>query len=161
MAYFENIKSLEDLKNQYKALVKINHPDAGGSVEVMQAINAEYDQLFNWLKAAHNMKATANGRDQMTEAPEEFRETISKLIHLSGLIIEICGSWIWVSGETYMHREALKAAGCRWASKKAMWYWRNESDACRSRHCHSIEQIREKYGSERFKSKGVDSLAPA
>ena len=41
--YFKSIKSYEDLKNQYKNLLKANHPDNGGDVETMKEINVEYD----------------------------------------------------------------------------------------------------------------------
>lgn len=44
--YFTNIKSLADLKSQYRALAMANHPDKGGNTTVMQAINAEYDKLY-------------------------------------------------------------------------------------------------------------------
>ena len=33
--YFKNVKSLEDLKNQFKALARKNHPDAGGNADTM------------------------------------------------------------------------------------------------------------------------------
>ena len=33
--YFKAVKSYEDLKNQYKKLLKVNHPDNGGDVERM------------------------------------------------------------------------------------------------------------------------------
>jgi curved DNA-binding protein CbpA len=64
MKYFKNIKSLEDLKNQFKTLARKNHPDAGGVPEVMKAINGEYDQLFPIWKHKHN-----------TSAPEPTKET--------------------------------------------------------------------------------------
>lgn len=44
--YFTNIKSLADLKSQYRSLAMSNHPDKGGDTTVMQAINAEYDRLY-------------------------------------------------------------------------------------------------------------------
>lgn len=45
--YFKNVKSLEDLKKQYKRLVVANHPDVtGGDHAVLAAINVEYDALF-------------------------------------------------------------------------------------------------------------------
>lgn len=44
--YFKNVKSFEDLKSQFKALLKENHPDNGGDLEVMKEINVEYDALF-------------------------------------------------------------------------------------------------------------------
>lgn len=69
--YFKNVKSLEDLKNQFKKLAKANHPDAGGSVEAMQAINIEYDALFPIWKDRHN--AQAEPQEQTTETAESTR----------------------------------------------------------------------------------------
>ena len=46
MGYFKNVESYDDLKNQYKKLLKANHPDNGGNDEVMKEINVEYDALF-------------------------------------------------------------------------------------------------------------------
>lgn len=50
---FKNVKSFEDLKSQYKVLLKANHPDNGGDVSKMQEINAEYDALFKIWKDRH------------------------------------------------------------------------------------------------------------
>ena len=72
------------------------------------------------------------------------------IVKIKGLNIELCGSWIWISGETKVNKETLKALGCRWASKKLMWYWRNEKDAVRSRGTKSMDYIRTKYGSESY-----------
>ena len=45
--YFEGVKTVEELRKQYRELLKKFHPDnEGGSVEVTQEINAEYDRLF-------------------------------------------------------------------------------------------------------------------
>lgn len=44
--YFKNVKSFEDLKEQFKTLARANHPDAGGDSETMKEINVEYDALF-------------------------------------------------------------------------------------------------------------------
>lgn len=50
MSYFVNITSLSELKNQYRKLAIANHPDKGGSVEIMQVINSEYDALYKiWI----------------------------------------------------------------------------------------------------------------
>ena len=46
MKHFKNVKSYENLKDQYKALLKKNHPDNGGDLEIMKEINVEYDALF-------------------------------------------------------------------------------------------------------------------
>lgn len=57
MSYFNNVTSFEDLKEQFKALARKNHPDCGGDGEVMKAINAEYDTIFPIWKHRHNKTA--------------------------------------------------------------------------------------------------------
>ena len=124
----------------------------------MQQINAQYDELVAKLS-----RVSSDGRTEATEQEARnaadlataYREVIAKIIHLAGLNIELCGAWLWVSGETYANREALKAAGLRYASKKQMWYWRPEEAACpRSRRGATMNDIRRKYGSDRIKTDG-------
>lgn len=51
MAYFKNVNSLEELRKQYRDLLKKYHPDCpNGSTEATQEINAEYEELFKLLK---------------------------------------------------------------------------------------------------------------
>jgi hypothetical protein len=73
MAYFKNVKSFEDLKEQFKKLAKANHPDAGGNAETMKEINCEYDALFPVWKSRYNATVTA---DQQTS--ETAQSTRSK-----------------------------------------------------------------------------------
>ena len=52
MTYFRNVETLEELRKQYKELLKKFHPDnVNGSTEATQEINAEYDRLFKTLNA--------------------------------------------------------------------------------------------------------------
>ena len=51
--YFINVETLEQLRRQYKELLKKFHPDNGGSEEIMKAVNVEYDKLFKVLKDKH------------------------------------------------------------------------------------------------------------
>lgn len=44
--YFKNITSFDDLKKKFRELLKTNHPDNGGDVEIMKEINVEFDALF-------------------------------------------------------------------------------------------------------------------
>ena len=44
--YFKNVQTLEELRKQYKVLLKKYHPDNGnGSEEITKAINIEYERL--------------------------------------------------------------------------------------------------------------------
>lgn len=160
MKYFANCKTLEDLKKEYRRLAMIHHPDVGGTVEEMQAINAAYDALHEVLKQAHNQQA--DEYHQTTETPEEYREIIETLLRMDGLEVELCGSWLWIGGETRKHKDELKAAGCRWSSNKKLWYWRHVEEGHRwHKGNKTMSQIRSKYGSQTFRSGGADRLAEA
>lgn len=143
---FETCKNLDELKKEYRKAAIENHPDAGGNEETMKVINIEYAARFEILKNAHN--ASADEHRKTTETPEEFINIVSKLFQMDGLKVELCGSWLWISGETIKNKEGLKAAGCRWSAGKKMWYWHHpEEGAKRSRGRTSLQDIRRKYGS--------------
>ena len=139
MKYFVDCKTIEQLKAEYKRLAKLHHPDCGGDTQTMQEINAAYDLMFNRLNA------TA-GHPDSTERPEDFRNIIDTLLKLHGLTIEVCGRWIWVSGDTYPHRDALKGLGFKWAANKKMWYLGELTH--RNTRTMSMDHIRARYGSQ-------------
>lgn len=59
--YFKDMNTLEELRRQYRDLLKTFHPDnANGSTEATQEINAEYDKLFKVLKNRHESKSAEN-----------------------------------------------------------------------------------------------------
>ena len=157
--YFTGCTTLQALKERYKTLAKTYHPDLNPDVpdDIMAAINAQYDDLvkkFSRVSSDGCTEATEQEARSAADLAVAYREIIARIIHLSGLNIELCGSWLWVSGETYANREALKAAGLRYASKKQMWYWRPEEAACHSRRGATMADIRRKYGSDRIKTDG-------
>lgn len=149
MKYFENVSTIEDLREQYKKLAFKFHPDKGGDLEAMQAINSEYDILFAQVQHVHK---TADGRTYTKEQtgpeiPDEFREIINDIINFD-CTIEICGAWIWVYN-AYPYRKELKELGFFWCSKKVAWAW---SDAPKTnKHKLTLEEIRKLYGSEIIK----------
>lgn len=60
MKYFTNCKSLEELRKEYKKLVKENHPDNGGSEDAIKVINVEYETALNNLKMQMKTKTLGN-----------------------------------------------------------------------------------------------------
>lgn len=152
MKYFAGVKSLDELKAKYRELCKLNHPDLGGDTATMQEINSEYAYM---LKNADFDYVSAKSSAEIEEA---LREVIEKTIVFEGLIIELCGRWIWFTGETYKWKEQLKALGCFFASKKKAWYWR-PSDEKQGRHKpKSLDQIRDKYGRVLFETRQAFAL---
>ena len=86
--------------------------------------------------------------------PEEFRQIIDLLMKLEGIEVELCGSWLWIGGNTKEHKDALKAAGCRWCSKKKLWSWHHPEEGQRysKRGNKDMSYIRTKYGSQTFQA---------
>lgn len=164
MKYFTNCATIEALKKEYRRLALANHPDRGGDVETMAAINAEYEKAFARLKDVHESTkepgTTYKAEQATTETAAEFIEIINRLLKMPGLTIELCGIWLWISGDTYTNKDGLKAAGCKWSNNKKMWYWRHPDDhKVYGRHrAASIEQIRTRYGSQSFTTGTAEAL---
>lgn len=159
----KSAQTLNELKQLYRAFALRFHPDHGGSEEAMKTINIEFSRLFDILKTRQNDEATRAhdagnwaGFSTTTETPEEFIDIISKLDKIPGIVVELCGRWLWISGSTLKNREALKACGCQWSPNKKMWYWRHKEDYCikHSARDVDIDEIRAKYGSQKFSRQG-------
>ena len=148
--YFDKCKTLDELKAEYRRLAVKYHPDTGGDLETMKAVNAEHDRVFEVLKRKYN--DSADEYHQTTETAEEFRDIINALLTLPGLEIELCGSWLWIGGNTLEHREKLRELGCKWSQTKKLWHWHHAEDGSKwYRGKRSMNEIRSKYGSQVFR----------
>jgi curved DNA-binding protein CbpA len=157
MKYFSSVGTLEELKKEYRKLCKMYHPDKGGAVETMQELNNEYDKAFNAIKDGYNSNLK-EGQRRCEEMPEEYREVLEKIINLEGVEIELCGYWLWVSGNTKANKEELKPLGFKWAKKKedySLWFWHPEKHGVTSRGKYSMDKIRDIHGSEKISSKNT------
>ena len=152
MTYFNNVCTLEELRKQYKELLKTHHPDNGGNVAQMQEVNAEYDALFKQLKDSHDGNSTDRDKASYDNMKYDFtedaklREMLNKIIGFHGITIEICGSWIWCF-DSYNCRKELKEMGFKFASKKKAWHWHSEAFRKKSHKALSMDAIRSYYGS--------------
>lgn len=168
MKYFRNVQDLQELRRQYKELLKTHHPDNGGNVADMQEINAEYDRLFKVLKNKHESnqtstdgaKADFNANKYDFEADEKLREMLSKIINFNGVTIEVIGNWLWCF-DSYQYRKELKELGFKYASQKRAWYYHTEPFRKRSNRKLSMEDIRNYYGSTEVQTEKRKQLKQA
>lgn len=143
MNYFAGIGSLDQLKMRYRELCKMYHPDLGGDTEKMKDINAQYSKMLQTVK--DNKGEFLNTESINIE--ESLMKVIEDIIALQGITIEVCGRWVWVTGNTKQYIDEFKRLGFWWASKKLAWYWRPDSARSGGHKAMTTEYIREKYGS--------------
>jgi hypothetical protein len=143
--YFNACKTIEEVKALYKKLAKENHPDMGGDTATMQAINTEYS--FACARIAKGEGKTSDEANETIRLSEEYRKVIEQIINLPGIMIEVVGHWIWVTGNTFPVKNRLKEAGLFFASKKTAWYYRAEEYKTKGGK-KTLDEIRRKYGSE-------------
>lgn len=162
MGYFTKVSCIEELKRQYYNLALQYHPDRGGSKEQMQAINAEYEKLFARYKDIHksvnaseephkNNETHYKSATPTNECPEDFIHIVEALLSLKGIDVELCGRWLWISGNTYPHKSRLCSLGCIWHHNKQKWSWHYAEDSSKYKHKEwSMEKIRNTFGSKTF-----------
>lgn len=136
----------EDVKNQYRKMISKYHPDRNPlGLHMTQLINEAYEMLQD----------TSGELDDEVESFAEGVLNALRAVMDLGLNVEMCGTWVWVSGDTRPHKELLKSHGYRWSGKKMMWYWHEAQQRSYGRGKYSIEEIRGKYGSRGVRVEGM------
>ena len=133
------------IKAAYRKACAKYHPDRNpAGLEMMKAVNVAYQFLteisYNGAERPINEEVNSDFGDMLNDA-------INAVIGLSGINIEVCGAWVWLSGNTKAHKEAIKTAGYWWAKKKCSWYFRPADYKSRNKGNWDMDKIRDKYGS--------------
>lgn len=108
--FFQSAATIEELKKMYKKLALKHHPDRGGDLETMKLVNRQYGEAMERLGESAKMD-------------QAYRNIIDFLMAFESIEVELIGSWVWVTGETFPLKAQLKAHGFKWGSKKRAWYW--------------------------------------
>jgi curved DNA-binding protein CbpA len=150
--YFQDCQTIEQIKKRYRELAQKHHPDHGGSEKTMKEINLQYEAFRNKKFTGINHE-TGKTYEANFNPFDGYREIIDKLINLQGITIELCGTWLWVTGETKQHKDILKELNFKFSGKKLAWYWKpGKSYRKKSKRELTIEEIRNLYGSETYNS---------
>ena len=149
MKHFNNVNTIEELKKEYKRLTKKFHPDLNrdtDTTKIMVEVNNEYEQLFKTLENETTKKAGHSVNDN-------YRDIINNLMKHEGIVIDLVGTWLWISGNTFNVKEELKELGFKWSKSNKKWYL-GEVSGKRKKAISWQDKIN-KYGQETLVSKGT------
>lgn len=133
------------IKTAYrKACIKY-HPDRNpAGLEMMKAVNVAFQFLRD---LSYNGAERPIDEEVNCDFGEALNAAINAVIGLAGINIEVCGAWVWLTGDTKAHKDTLKAAGYWWAHKKCAWYFRPQDHKSRNNGDWDLDKIRDTYGS--------------
>lgn len=118
--YFTDCKTAEELKKAYREAAGRLHPDNNperDTTREFQDMQAEFSAAWERLKDVHQNAEGAFYTKAATGTAESFMDMINALLRM-GVDVEVCGSWIWVSGDTRPVKGALKGMGFRFSGNK-------------------------------------------
>ena len=144
---FKGIEGINEAKKIYKQLAKKLHPDVGGTDELFKMLNSIYNHILE-----HGIYFSNESKFDL-----EIEKIISQILHYENIVIEVVGSWIWLTGDTKSIKDKLKELNFKWASKKKMWYY-GEMKGINPKQ-KSLDEIKSKYGCETVRTKEREKIA--
>jgi len=153
MQYFTSNMTADAVKARYRDLAKTYHPDLNPATKdectrIMADINSEYEIA---VKLAYRAESGDKYSVSVENAIVDLAPIISEIVVLEGIEIEVCGSWIWVGGDTKPVRHVLMDLGFKFSGPKVKWYYASGIKGKRRGH-YNMDQIRAKYGSEKVQN---------
>ena len=144
MNYFNNCTTLDEAKKAYYQLAMLHHPDRGGNAETFKVVNNQF-QAFK--------PSTLKYENEVSDwSATEYAEIIEALLKIQGIKIEICGSWVWIDGDTKPVKDQIKAVAndqfkVGFSANKCKWYVSPAGYKKFTKKTVSMDTIRNVYGS--------------
>lgn len=144
--YFKDCATLDEAKRVYYKLAMELHPDRGGDT-------ADFQELLNQF---HNFKPKSEkfkGEEEQWKS-QEYAHIIEQLIIIPDIVVEVCGSWIWVTGNTILRKDEIKLIDPGesfrrgFNGKKVAWYFSPKGYRKRNGNELDLDKIRDLYGSQ-------------
>ena len=147
----------EDLTAAYRLLAKKYHPDVNpDGLELMKCVNAAVE-LLRATVGKWSLRSFVD--DGAPSIDEELAAIYAKLRHLPGIKIEVCGGWLWITGDTKPVKDYIKAAGLRFSANKSAWYWHPAGYRKRTKNRFSMDEVRNMWGSQDLETEPRQGVA--
>ena len=150
-----DLGSFEGMRAAYRRLVMEFHPDkhhaneAEKWTELFKALQNEYDEVLQGISGeAYETERTSYAKEKT------IQEKLEELMRIPGIVIDLCGCWLWITGDTFNAKDTLKALGFKWSKSKKSWCWGlTMTDRKKQRAKYSkLEDVYNAFGRESFKS---------
>lgn len=149
MNYFNDCKDLSEAKTVYRKLCLQFHPDKGGTAKQFIELKKQFEE-FVPKKENFNF--------------DKFHNMVMKFEGLEGVTVSFVGNFIWLSGNTKVHKDTIKDIKidnfnpARYASKKKVWYFSPQDYERKGRKTYELSEIKAKYGAKEFQPQGYKTL---
>lgn len=157
MTYFADVRTVEEIKALYRNLAMQHHPDRGGDEDTMKEINRQYHDALKRCDGQQELEREKPYRYK-ADVETELMEKLLELLKLRSLDIALIGYWIWVSGDTKPNKDALKAAGLLWHSKRKVWYYKPQDWKSSKQSKGSLSDLAKKYGYQGFQTAAEEKM---
>ena len=147
--YFAGLNP-DQAKKQFKKLCIELHPDnkETGNSEKFKSMFNEFQNLDKIGDETEKTKF---------EMSEKMQNIILELSKYELIEMFICGSWLWIGGNTFIYKDLIKSLGCTFAGNKKMWFYTETKSSGRGNM--DIEEIKTKYGSKEIKKNYQNKLS--
>ena len=153
MVYFSKNLTKDQAKKLFRKLAVELHPDKGGSHAEFVKMQSQYESFlrgnFNYTSKEAKEEATSlNEFVQANEFVKSFKD----------VLVELTGTWVWLSGNTSPYKEEIKKHGFRWSKSKKKWYKAPYELKRKKRVGTNFDKIKSIYGYQAKKMEGVTAL---
>jgi len=154
MNYFQNITEPNEIKKHYRKLAFQFHPDKAKDIteseatEIMKEINNQYHITLKGLDGSkfQGFKSEYTYKYNYTTEQSIVDKVNAVFALKANLTVEIIGTWLWVSGDSFEVRKQLKKIGLKFSGSKKSWYFYTGYFVKKSKKVHSMNNIRNMYG---------------
>jgi len=144
--YFNLEMTADEAKSIYRKLAVELHPDKNsdkdGAHLAFIKLNNEYEAYLK-AKLCYSSKMASDE----TNAMDSFIKANDFILGFVGVTVELTGSWIWLCGNTYPYKDAIKANGFAFSGTKKKWYLApNGTPKNKRRTGTNFDKIKATYG---------------
>lgn len=149
--YFADCKTIDEAKSRHRELCKEHHPDHGGDAERFKEMQAQFEAFLKGYRY-YSDRTGKQSKEREQHINNTMRDVIRQIIHMEECTIEIIGSWIWITGATWLYKDELKALHFWFSGKKKAWYWNGSDRKRKVRGMFTLDQVREMWGTQELQT---------